>query len=357
MSTLDAESNDMKAANVEFARGELIVTLNDGRRIATPLRWYPKLAAASDFERANFEVMPFGIHWPALDEDLSIAGMLRGETAPRESSELYPTYYRPLPDSLTSLLRPFSPHQSLQTSQVRLQQTDVLMDIASRARAAFDREGLRGNPVPYKFLVPFLEKASLEDWADDLREAWVNLLLRAATKYDTKLNVYVDILSKIGAREALFLQRVYNSRRSTGGFAWPEGPFKGNAAAIEHSISQLVYDNPEPAPGSALYQIEQKMWNDYIKRVKLDYGIILHATILTSQGTRFFYNTEDIAEGAGVFIDILEREQLLKRTYFKFGAQFQVAAAKMASGSVGFAELTYMGFDFVRVCTGEDRKG
>ena len=66
---------------VEFTRDELIVTLPDGRRIATPLEWYPRLKGASEKERANFEIMPMGIRWPGLDEDLSIAGMLKGQSA------------------------------------------------------------------------------------------------------------------------------------------------------------------------------------------------------------------------------------------------------------------------------------
>jgi Protein of unknown function (DUF2442) len=50
----------------------------DGRRIATPLDWYPRLQRASAEQRTNFEIMPLGIHWPELDEDLGIAGMLQG---------------------------------------------------------------------------------------------------------------------------------------------------------------------------------------------------------------------------------------------------------------------------------------
>jgi len=59
----------------------LVVTLADGRKIATPLDWYPRLMRASPRERGNFELMPMGIHWPDLDEDLGIAGMLKGERA------------------------------------------------------------------------------------------------------------------------------------------------------------------------------------------------------------------------------------------------------------------------------------
>jgi len=79
MSTLEIEVGDLRARAVEFTATELVVTLRDGRRIATPLDWYPRLKGASDAQRANFEIMPMGIHWPDLDEDLSVAGMLRGQ--------------------------------------------------------------------------------------------------------------------------------------------------------------------------------------------------------------------------------------------------------------------------------------
>jgi Protein of unknown function (DUF2442) len=79
MITLEIDVGDLETRKVEFTRSELIVTLADGRRIATPLDWYPRLNAASAKQRANFEIMPMGIHWPDLDEDLSIAGMLKGQ--------------------------------------------------------------------------------------------------------------------------------------------------------------------------------------------------------------------------------------------------------------------------------------
>jgi hypothetical protein len=78
MSTLELEVGDLRARAVEFTASELVVTLMDGRKIATPLDWYPRLKGASAAERANYEIMPMGIHWPAIDEDLSVAGMLKG---------------------------------------------------------------------------------------------------------------------------------------------------------------------------------------------------------------------------------------------------------------------------------------
>jgi hypothetical protein len=81
MSTLELDVGDLRPCAVEFTATDLVVTLADGRKIATPLDWYPRLMRASPRERDNFELMPMGIHWPDLDEDLGIAGMLKGERA------------------------------------------------------------------------------------------------------------------------------------------------------------------------------------------------------------------------------------------------------------------------------------
>jgi len=81
MSTLELEVGDLKPRAVEFTASELVVTLMDGRKIATPLEWYPRLQRASAAERADYQIMPMGIHWPDIDEDLSVAGMLKGHSA------------------------------------------------------------------------------------------------------------------------------------------------------------------------------------------------------------------------------------------------------------------------------------
>ena len=81
MSTVELDVGDLRPCAVEFTATDLVVTLGDGRKIATPLDWYPRLMRASPRERGNYELMPMGIHWPDLDEDLGIAGMLKGEHA------------------------------------------------------------------------------------------------------------------------------------------------------------------------------------------------------------------------------------------------------------------------------------
>ena len=70
------------AAAVRCTDTHLQVILADGRVIATPLSWYPRLLAATPQRRAVYEIMPLGIQWPGIDEDLSISGMLMGARAP-----------------------------------------------------------------------------------------------------------------------------------------------------------------------------------------------------------------------------------------------------------------------------------
>ena len=61
----------------------LTVDLADGRRIAVPLAWFPRLLHATPEQRENWQVAGggYGIHWPDIDEDLSTAGLLRGAPA------------------------------------------------------------------------------------------------------------------------------------------------------------------------------------------------------------------------------------------------------------------------------------
>jgi Protein of unknown function (DUF2442) len=82
MSTLEIDFGDLRPVAVAFTADELAVTLADGRKIVTPLDWYPRLRDAIASVRNKFELMPVGVHWPELDEDLGIAGMLRGRRAP-----------------------------------------------------------------------------------------------------------------------------------------------------------------------------------------------------------------------------------------------------------------------------------
>jgi hypothetical protein len=74
-----------QAHGIEVNDTELIVHLKNGRTISAPLSWFPRLLTATPEQRSNFELLGDGegIHWPDADEDLSVAGILRGIQAPR----------------------------------------------------------------------------------------------------------------------------------------------------------------------------------------------------------------------------------------------------------------------------------
>ena len=72
-----------RAKNVSFTDDALVVELIDGRTLSVPLEWYPRLRDATPEQRARWELIGdgVGVHWPEVDEDLGVAGLLRGERA------------------------------------------------------------------------------------------------------------------------------------------------------------------------------------------------------------------------------------------------------------------------------------
>ena len=80
-----ALSADERVKDVRVSEDALSVDLMDGRTIAVPLAWYPRLSNATADQRAHWQVCGggYGIHWPDIDEDLSTEGLLRGAPAPQ----------------------------------------------------------------------------------------------------------------------------------------------------------------------------------------------------------------------------------------------------------------------------------
>ena len=79
-----------KVMNVTITDDTLSVDLADGRTIAVPLVWYPRLAYGTDKERLNFQIAGagYGIHWPDLDEDIDLERLLVGGPSVESTSSL-----------------------------------------------------------------------------------------------------------------------------------------------------------------------------------------------------------------------------------------------------------------------------
>lgn len=71
-------SSEPRASTVDFIEDSLVVTLEDGRVLSVPLEWFPRLRDASDADRRNWRFIGkgYGMNWPALDEDISVPGLL-----------------------------------------------------------------------------------------------------------------------------------------------------------------------------------------------------------------------------------------------------------------------------------------
>lgn len=81
MNSSALEIREPRAQSVTVTEESLSVDLVDGRTFIVPLVWYPRLWHGTPEERNHFEIFGDGayIHWPALDEDLTVAGLLAGQ--------------------------------------------------------------------------------------------------------------------------------------------------------------------------------------------------------------------------------------------------------------------------------------
>jgi len=83
MTPLTIDSAALRATAVRLTDDALVVDLADGRSLSAPLAWYPRLLHGTLAERANLRLIGSGegIHWPDLDEDISVEGILSGRAS------------------------------------------------------------------------------------------------------------------------------------------------------------------------------------------------------------------------------------------------------------------------------------
>ena len=84
-------SSLVRAKAVRFDQDSMWVELSDGRTLGVPLAWFPRLLHGSAEQREQVEISSRGLHWEALDEDISINGLLAGrgdQTRSRTAAEI-----------------------------------------------------------------------------------------------------------------------------------------------------------------------------------------------------------------------------------------------------------------------------
>jgi hypothetical protein len=101
-------------------------------------------------------------------------------------------------EAVADLFSPATEFLGALGDKIRIYRTNAALRALEAAQSTASKAGLKLSGPPLKFLVPFLEKASLEDEDSELSEIWGNLLVSAATEYDEQLLVCSDVLSQIG---------------------------------------------------------------------------------------------------------------------------------------------------------------
>jgi hypothetical protein len=90
MTTSSLATETVTAKRAHVTRDALVVELHDGRSVSVPLEWYPRLAEGRPSERRKWELIGpgIGIHWPDLDEDISVEGLLLGLPSTESAASL-----------------------------------------------------------------------------------------------------------------------------------------------------------------------------------------------------------------------------------------------------------------------------
>ncbi len=90
MSFSETVEREAQAKAISVSEDELVIELVDGRRVCVPVAWYPRLLHGSELERNTYELMGrgTGIHWPLLDEDISVSGILKGHPSGESKTSL-----------------------------------------------------------------------------------------------------------------------------------------------------------------------------------------------------------------------------------------------------------------------------
>jgi len=81
-------SSSVNATRVHFDPDNMWVELSDGRTLGVPLAWFPRLLRGTPEQREQLRISARGLHWEALDEDISIVGLLAGQ-ADQTSSKTF----------------------------------------------------------------------------------------------------------------------------------------------------------------------------------------------------------------------------------------------------------------------------
>ncbi|MGY4233043.1 hypothetical protein ACVIIW_001990 [Bradyrhizobium sp. USDA 4449] len=239
-------------------------------------------------------------------------------------------------DALVDIIRPFTEARGLRADQLRLQRAEVAYEIAQIAKRAAELNKEELSPPPVKFLVPFLEHASLEDMDTDLHSRWAALLVSASKSYHARHLTYIDILSRLSSDEIALLDEVC-ARDPNFPQKWqPDNHLQQNRRIAEKVAVRFNVPDASTEKSRAIFQ---KLLADQ----PFTYGRILHAITGGLPNLEAFYSEfGDPGKAKYESLEILERERLI---------EFGRSKPSGAAAEVSWFSVSNLGLDFVKECS------
>lgn len=124
---------------------------------------------------------------------------------------------RRIVDAVIDLFSPVTEIAGALGDRVRAYRTESALRVFRRAKILAEENDLRLSAPPLKFLLPFIEKCSMEDDTPSLPEMWARLLVSASSEFKPEMIIFADIISKITSVEARILRSIAEEGASGGG--------------------------------------------------------------------------------------------------------------------------------------------
>lgn len=150
-------------------------------------------------------------------------------------------------NALVDVFRPFTEARGLKADQIRLQREDVLFEIAKKARERLAIENGEHHPLPNKFLIPFMEKASLENIGSELIDRWADLLAGGSSEPNKAHPRFVQILSELTSNEVNVLRQLAlhaHNKNNNGYSEFYDNPLNFEPKILKDQINKWLEEFP-----------------------------------------------------------------------------------------------------------------
>lgn len=213
-------------------------------------------------------------------------------------------------DAIADAFSPFTEARGLRGDLLRLQREEVLLEIARRAKLRADLSDETRTAIPTKFMIPFLERASLEDIESELVDWWASLLAAAVSDVGIQHPIFPEILSRITPAEAKALNMI-----------------SGQASRNELKQEELDFDGlyrevfPELAKSSDTTLPDEEVrsrLNNYRHLVSMNGGLVTYLADVDPRPPSFFdIRSEPAFEPltANSSLDVLLSLGIIERTH------------------------------------------